>query len=116
MQGDRNCMMFLDDVRVPKEYRAAGPGKDAELLHNNVLLARILTGVLAVGNVQDAFETVLQYSGERIVADRPIRQHSICVGMLADMAIGIETARMYYLAAAHMYDHPEIYGPPVSNV
>jgi alkylation response protein AidB-like acyl-CoA dehydrogenase len=116
MQGDRNCMMFLDDVRVPKEYRAGGPGKDAELLHNNVLLARILTGALAVGNAQGAFETVLQYSGERIVADRPIRQHSICAGMLADMAIGIETARMYYLAAAHMYDHPEIYGPPVSDV
>ncbi len=31
------------------------------------------------------------------------------------MAIGIETARTYYLAAAYMCDHPEIYGPPVSD-
>ena len=115
MQGDKNCMMYLENVRVPKEFRATGPGNDAQLLHNNVLLARILTGALAVGNAQGAFETVLKYTGERIVADRPIRQHSICSGILADMAIGIETARTYYLAVAYMYDHPETYGPPVSD-
>jgi alkylation response protein AidB-like acyl-CoA dehydrogenase len=115
MQGDKNCMMYLENVRVPKEFRAAGPGNDSQLLHNNVLLARILTGALAVGNAQGAFEAVLKYTGERIVADKPIRQHSICAGILADMAIGIETARTYYLSAAYMYDHPETYGPPVSD-
>ena len=115
MQGDKNCMMYLENVRVPKEFRAAGPGNDAQLLHNNVLLARILTAALAVGNAQGAFDTVLKYTGERIVADRPIRQHSICAGILADMAVGIETARTYYLSAAYMYDHPETYGPPVSD-
>jgi alkylation response protein AidB-like acyl-CoA dehydrogenase len=115
MQGDKNCTIFMKDVRVPKEFRAAKEGVDAELMHNNVIAARILTGALAVGNAQGAFETVLNYTGERIVADRPIRQHSICAGMLADMAIGIETARNYYLAAAYMYDHPETYGPPVSD-
>ena len=115
MQGDKNCSIYFDNVRVPKEFRAAGPGPDAGLFHNNVIAARILTGALAVGNAQAAFETVLKYTGERIVADKPIRQHSICAGMLADMAIGIETARTYYLAAAYMYDHPETYGPPVSD-
>ena len=116
MQGDKNCSMFLDDVRVPREFRAAGPGVDAELMHNNVLVARILTGALAVGNAQGAFEAVLKFTGERVVADKPIRQHSICAGMLADMAIGIETARSYILSVAYMYDHPETYGPPVSDL
>jgi len=115
MQGDKNCTIYFENVRVPKGFRAAGPRADAELMHNNVIAARILTGALAVGNAQGAFETVLNYTGERIVADRPIRQHSICAGMLADMAIGIETARNYYLAAAYMYDHPETYGPPISD-
>jgi alkylation response protein AidB-like acyl-CoA dehydrogenase len=115
MLGDKNCPVYLENVRVPREFRAAGPGKDAELLHNNVIAARILTGALAVGNAQGAFETVLKFTGERIVADRPIRQHSICAGILADMAIGIETARNYFLAAAYMYDHPGTYGPPVSD-
>lgn len=116
MQGDRNCSMYLDNVRVPKSFRTAGPGKDAELFHNNVIAARILTGALAVGNAQGAFETVLKYTGERIVANKPIRQHSICAGMLADMAIGIETARNYYIMAAYMYDHPETYGSPITDL
>jgi alkylation response protein AidB-like acyl-CoA dehydrogenase len=116
MAGDRNCDMFMDNVRVPKGFRAIGPGADAELMHNNVIAARILTGALAVGNAQGVFEAVLKFTGERIVADRPIRQHSICAGIIADMAIGIETARNYYLAVAYMYDHPETYGPPVSNL
>jgi len=52
----------------------------------------------------------LKHSGERIVANKPIRQHSICAGMLADMAMGIETARNFYLSTAYMLDHPEVYG------
>lgn len=113
MEGDRNCPMFLDNVRVPKEWRAAGPGVDAQLLHGNVLAGRALTAALAVGSAQGAFEAVLKFTGERIVADRPVRQHSICAGILADMAIGIETARNYVLTTAYMLDHPEIYGSPL---
>lgn len=113
--GDRICPVYFDNVRVPKEYRAAGPGKDAELFHNNLIVGRIVTAGLAVGNAQAAFETVLKYTGERIVADKPIRQHSIAANILADMAIGIETARYTYLAAAYMYDHPEKYGSPLSD-
>ena len=59
-----------------------------------------LTAASATGQAQGAFETVLKYTGERIVADKPIRQHSIAAGILADMAIGIETARWSYLSAA----------------
>ena len=115
MQGDKNHPMFLENVRVPKEWRAAGPGVDADLLHNNLIVGRIVTAAMATGQAQGAFETVLKYTGDRIVADKPIRQHSIAAGMLADMAIGIQTARWSYLAAAWIYDHPEKYGPPTSN-
>ncbi len=68
-----------------------------------------------MGQAQGVFETVLKYTGERIVADKPIRQHSIATGMLADMAIGIQTARCPIWRLAHMYDHPETYGAPMSN-
>jgi alkylation response protein AidB-like acyl-CoA dehydrogenase len=115
MQGDKNHPMFLENVRVPKEWRAAGPGVDADLLHNNLIVGRIVTAGMAVGQAQGAFETVLKYTGDRIVADKPIRQHSIAACMLADMAIGIETARWSYLAAAWMYDHPEKFGAPTSS-
>ncbi len=115
MRSDKNHPMFLENVRVPKEWRAAGPGVDAELLHNNLVVGRIVSAASAIGQAQGAFETVLKYTGERIVANKPIRQHSMAAGILADMAIGIETARWSYLAVAYMYDHPDIYGAPTSN-
>ncbi len=115
MEADVNCTVYLEDVRVPKQYRAAGAGKDAELLEFNVMLARLLTAASVLGNAQAAFEAVLKHTGERIVADKPIRDHSIAAGILADMAIGIETARTYYLMTAYMIDHPEKYGSPTSN-
>ena len=115
MRGDKNHPMYLENVRVPKEWRAAGPGVDADLFHNNCVLGRLVTAAMAVGQAQGVFETVLKYTGERIVGNKPIRQHSIAAGMLADMAIGIQAARMSYLGAAHMYDHPDIYGPPISE-
>jgi alkylation response protein AidB-like acyl-CoA dehydrogenase len=111
MQADRNCDIYLDNVRVPRENRAAGPGEDAKLLEIILAIGRIASGAMAVGAAQGTFETVLEYTKNRIVAGKPIREHSICAGMLADMAIGIETARMYYLTAAYMFDRPETYGP-----
>jgi len=115
MNADRNCATFLTDVRVPREYRASEEGKDAELFHLNLVTGRLGGAAMAVGNAQGAFERVLEYTGERIVAGRPIRQHSIAAGMLADMAMGIETARMYYLAAAYMMDNHRKFGGLRSN-
>ncbi len=68
---------------------------------------------MAVGNAQGAFERVLEFTSDRVVGrpGKPIRQHSIAAGMLADMAIGIETARMACAQAAYRFDHPEDYGP-----
>ena len=113
LQADRNCSMFMDGVMVPKEYRLAGPGKDAEYLHENLTIGRIGSAAMSVGCAQGAFEAVLEFTKERVVgvSGKPIRQHSIAAGMIADMAIGIETARSAYVNAAYKYDHPEEYGP-----
>lgn len=108
--GDRNCDVFFEDVRVPKEYCAAGPGKDKKLLRINIAAGRFASAANALGNAQAVFEQLLRYTGERIVGGRPIRGHSIAAGMIADMAIGIETAKAYLLQAAYMGTKPEIYG------
>jgi alkylation response protein AidB-like acyl-CoA dehydrogenase len=115
MQADRNCDIYFDNVRVPRQYRAAGPGEDARLMKRNLILGRVASAAMAVGNARGAFERVLDYTGSRVVEGRPIRQHSMCAGMLADMAIGIETARAYYLQTAYMFDRPEEYGQPDSD-
>jgi alkylation response protein AidB-like acyl-CoA dehydrogenase len=115
MQADRNCDIFFDNVRVPRQYRAAGPGEDARLMKRNLTIGRAGSASMAVGNAQAAFEAVVEYAGARIVEGKPIRQHSMCAGMLADMAIAIDTARTYALQVAYMLDRPKTYGEPDSD-
>jgi len=112
MAADRNTTTYLEDVRVPKGFRLAGPGDDARYFHANLTIGRLASAAMSVGNAQGAFETVLDFTGGRAVGKvaKPIRDHSICAGMLADMAIGIETARMAYLSGAYRFDHPQEYG------
>jgi len=112
MAADRNTTTYLDNVRVPESFRLAGPGEDARYFHANLTVGRLASAAMSVGNAQGAFETVLDFTGGRAVGKvaKPIRDHSICAGMLADMAIGIETARMAYLSGAYRFDHPQEYG------
>jgi len=115
MQSDRNCDIFFDDVRVPLSYRADGPGKDAEYLKDNVGNGRLGSGSAAIGCARGAFEEVLKYTSERVVAGKPIREHSIAAGMLADMATGIEAARAFCLQVSLMRTQPEVYGSTHSD-
>jgi len=111
MRGSRTGDFYLEKVRVPGEWRAAGPGRDAELLRNNLAFARIFAGGMAVGMAQGAFDEVLAFTSDRIAAGKPIRQHTICATILADIAIGIQVGRDAYVSAAYMFDRPETYGP-----
>ena len=63
MRADKNHPMFLENVRVPKGWRAAGPGADADLLHNNLVIGRIVCAASATGQAQGAFETVTEVYG-----------------------------------------------------
>ncbi|MDY6932073.1 MAG: acyl-CoA dehydrogenase family protein, partial [Halobacteriota archaeon] len=115
MAADRNCTIYYDDVRVPERYRIAGPGDDARLLHQNLIFGSLGSAAMSVGTAQNVFDIVTDYAGKRIVAGKPIKEHSINAGILADMAIGIETARAYTLVAAKMFSDPKTYGPRWSD-
>jgi len=114
MQSDRNCDIFFDDVRVPITYRASGidsrPGTDKTLLARNLTVGRIASAAAAVGCARGAWDEVLRYTGERVVGGKPIREHSIAAGILADIITGIETARAHYLQVAYMASNPEQFG------
>ena len=114
-RASREGDFYFDNVRVPKEYRAGGPGLDAELLHDNLIFARLFSGAWSVGIAQGAFDEVMAFTTERKVAGKPIRQHTIAANILADIAIGIQVGRDAYVNAAYMYDHPGLYGKRTSK-
>jgi alkylation response protein AidB-like acyl-CoA dehydrogenase len=109
---DVNAAIYFDEVRVPKEYRAGGPGVDWHLFRNNIGWGRLTSAPMTLGNAQAVLEIVTEYTGTRFYGGKAVRNHSLQAAMLADMAIGIESARAYYLSVAAMFNNRKKYGNP----
>lgn len=109
---DVNTAIYFDNVRVPKEYRAGGPGMDWQLLRTNVGWGRLTSAPMAIGNAQAVLEIVIEFSKTRVYGGKPVRNHSLQAAMIADMAIGIESARAFYLSVAAMFNNRKKYGGP----
>ncbi|MBW1799123.1 MAG: acyl-CoA dehydrogenase family protein, partial [Deltaproteobacteria bacterium] len=107
-----NGAVYYDNVRVPKEFRIAGPGMDANIYHFFEAGTGWHSSAIALGIAERAFEIVLDYTGNRMGGFKPVRQHSMVAGILADMAIGIEMMRASVYNLSCMLDHLDIYGPP----
>ncbi len=114
LRGIRQGGFGMEGVRVPEVWRAAGPGRDAELLRDNLAFARIVTAGLAIGIAQGTLDEVLAFTTDRIAAGKPIRQHTVCATILADIAIAIQAGRDTYVNTAFMYDRPGAYGDGAS--
>jgi alkylation response protein AidB-like acyl-CoA dehydrogenase len=111
MRGSRTGDLYFEKVKVPEGWRASGAGRDAELLRDNMAFARLFSGAMAIGMAQGAFDEVMAFTTDRIAAGKPIRQHTICATILADIAIGIQVGRDAYVNAAYQFDRPDTYGP-----
>ena len=107
---DVNAAIYFDDVRVPQIYRAAGPGTDWKLFRGNISWGRLTSAPMAIGNAQAVLEEVIEYTGTRAYGGKPVRNHSLQGAMIADMAIGIESARAFYMSVAKMFDNRKEYG------
>lgn len=111
-----NASIYYDNVRVPKEYRLAGPGKDALFYHALAGCGSPFhNGAIALGIAQAAFDIVLEYTKGRESGGKPVREWSLAAGILADMAIRIEVARATIYNMAWMLDHPDVYPPAYSS-
>ncbi len=109
---DTNTEIFFENVRVPKENRASGPGQDAKILHDIVGYGRIGTCGFSLGAAQACFEIVLEWTKNREIAGRPVRNRSLHAGIIGEMAQRIEMARAYAMQVYKMVRSPELYGSP----
>jgi len=60
-------------------------------------------------------DIVLDFTANRFYGGKQVRQHSLQAAMLADMLIGIDSARFYYLTVASMFDNRRVYGAPYTD-
>lgn len=110
-----NTSVYYDDVRVPKEYRLAGPGVDANNFKAGTAATKVHSAMLSLGISQGAFEMAVEYTQGRRGGGKFVSQHTIIAGIIADMAIKLELMRAAVYNLEWMLHHPQIYGPPFSR-
>ena len=94
----------FEDVRIPKENVLLGEGAGFKIAMGTFDKTRPPVAAGAVGLAQRCLDESLKYALQRKTFGVPIATHQAVSTMLADMAIGIETARLAYYLSAYETD------------
>jgi len=94
----------FEDVVVPDENRLGDVGQGFKIAMGAFDVTRPAVASGAVGLARRALDEAAKYSMERQTMGKPIFEHQAIAFMLADMAIGIESARMMVWRSAQMID------------
>ncbi|XP_054010207.1 medium-chain specific acyl-CoA dehydrogenase, mitochondrial-like [Hylaeus anthracinus] len=98
-------MITFEDVRVPQENVLGAEGEGFVLAMKVFDKTRPPVAAAAVGLAQRALDEATKYAIERKTFNKPIAEHQAVGFMLADMAIGVETARLAWMKSAWASDH-----------
>lgn len=104
LRASDTAEVIFEDCRVPQENCLGKPGEGFIDCLKILDKGRISIAALAVGMAQGAFEASVRYSRDRQQFGRPIVEFEAIQWKLADMAAGIEGARLLTLRAAARAD------------
>jgi len=94
----------FEDVRIPKENLLGSEGLGFKIAMGAFDKTRPPVAAGAVGLAQRALDEATKYSLERKTMGKVIAEHQAVAFMLADMAIGVETARLMMHKSAYEVD------------
>jgi alkylation response protein AidB-like acyl-CoA dehydrogenase len=109
LRGSVTTAVMLEDVRVPRENLLGERGRGFVQFLQVLDGGRISIGAMSIGLAQGAYEAAVSYAREREAFGRPIGAHQSVANMIADMEVGIETARLYVYKAAWLKDQGRPY-------
>lgn len=95
----------FEDVRVPKENVLAVEGAGFKIAMGTFDSTRPPVAAGAVGLAQRCLDEASKYANERKTFGVPINRHQAVAFILADMAVGVETARLAWMKSAWEVDH-----------
>ncbi len=107
LRSSDTASLVFDNVRVPADHLLGEEGKGFIYAMQTLDLARPFVGASAVGLAQRCIDEAAAYAKQRICFGKPIAALQALQFKLADMEIGVETARQMVihtlqLAEAHM--------------
>ena len=103
-RASNTTAVTFKEVLVPKENLLAGEGEGFQKAMTALDLTRPMIAMGAVGLARTAMELATRYAKQRVQFEVPIADHQAVQFLLADMAIGIEAARLLVWRAAAMAD------------
>ena len=92
--------LYFDNVRIPAENLVGGEGVGFKIALTTLDGGRIGIASQALGIAQASLDASISYSKERVQFGKPISANQGIQFKLADMAMGIETARLLTHKAA----------------
>ncbi len=96
--------LVFEEVRVPVENRLGEEGQGFKIAMETLNRTRIPVAAGSIGVAQRALDEAKRYAKERQAFGQPIANFQAVQFKLADMLIGIETARAYTYYAAWLVD------------
>jgi len=94
----------LDNCHVPAANRLGEEGQGWEILNDSVDAGRIAVAARSVGIAQACLEASVAYANQRTTFGRPIARHQLVQRMIAEMALGVESARLLLWRACRERD------------
>ncbi len=104
MRGSVNSTLIFENLEVPRENLLGREGGGFKNLMQTLGMSRLFCAAQAVGISQGAYEKSVNYARERIQFGKPIAALAPIQFMIADMAAGLEAARLLTMKAAGLYD------------
>jgi alkylation response protein AidB-like acyl-CoA dehydrogenase len=99
IRGSPTAELIFDGVSVPDANRVGEVGEGFSIAMRTLDRSRPGIAAQAVGIAQGALEASARYAAERRQFGRPIGEHQMITGMLADMAARTEAARQLLYTA-----------------
>jgi acyl-CoA dehydrogenase len=103
-RASNTTALTFQNVRVGKENLLGGEREGFKKAMAALDITRPMVGAGAVGLARSAMELAIQYAQKRIQFGVPISHHQAIQFILADMAIGIDAARLLVWRAACLAD------------
>ena len=104
IRGSPTAELAFDGVRVPDANRVGDVGDGWRLVMKTFERSRPGIAAQAVGIAQGALDAAARYAREREQFGKPIGEHQMVAGMLADMATRTEAARALLHAACEQIE------------
>jgi alkylation response protein AidB-like acyl-CoA dehydrogenase len=99
--------ILLEDCRVPSGNLLGDEGDGFRVAMNALDFGRLTIPARAVGVAQACLERTVKFCNERVVGGHRLGEYQLIQGLIADMTVQIEAARLLTYKSAHLKDRGE---------